>query len=206
MTEAIGRRELKKLQARKRITEAAVYLFGVSGYQATSVADIMREADMGLGTFYNYFASKEEVLAYLLDSLAGQLQQRLQELKAQQAGHGQILLEMMTLTAKLVAANRFVLPLFLSAGEHADKPQNDSIGSHGEQDERSRHAPAFMSIFLQLIREGQSEGVFRQDVSAELITEMFHSLFQAAAFSRLSLSFEENIEAKLKILIDGIII
>lgn len=206
MTEAIGRRELKKLQARKRITEAAVYLFGVNGYQATSVADIMHKADMGLGTFYNYFASKEEVLAYLLDSLAGQLQQRLQELKEQQAAQGQILLEMMTLTAKLVAANRFVLPLFLSAGEHADKPQKGAVTGHEGQDERSRHAPAFMSMFLQLIREGQADGVFRRDVSAELITEMFHSLFQAAAFSSLPLSFEENIEAKLKILIDGIMI
>ena len=54
------------------------------------------------------------------------------------------------------------------------------------------------------MKEGQASGEFRQDISAELITELFHSLFQAAAFSSLKLSFEENISMKLQIIIDGI--
>ena len=61
-----------------------------------------------------------------------------------------------------------------------------------------------MAMFLQLVQEGQASGEFRQDVSAEIITEMFHSLFQAAAFSSLPLSFEENITMKLRLIIDGI--
>ena len=83
MAEAIGRREQKKLMARNRILEAAVTQFASCGFQAASVADIMRTADMGLGTFYNYFASKEELLHCLLDGLAVQLQQHLQELQAE---------------------------------------------------------------------------------------------------------------------------
>ena len=55
-----------------------------------------------------------------------------------------------------------------------------------------------------LVQSGQQGGEFRDDVSAEIITEMFHSLFQAAAFSSLPLSFEENINMKLKLIIDGI--
>lgn len=66
------------------------------------------------------------------------------------------------------------------------------------------HGPAFMGMFLQLVQSGQQGGEFRDDVSAEIITEMFHSLFQAAAFSSLPLSFEENINMKLKLIIDGI--
>ena len=201
MSEVMGRREQKKLLARSRIMEAAIEQFTRCGFQAASVADIMKSADMGLGTFYNYFASKEELLHCLLDGLAVQLQQHLQELQDERKGHAEILREMVMLTARLVGQNKYVLPLFLSAGE-----KSGSREMPVEQAECivESHGPAFMGMFLQLVQEGQQGGEFRQDVSAEIITEMFHSLFQAAAFSRLPLSFEENINMKLKLIIDGI--
>ena len=62
----MGRRERKKLQSRKMILEAAISEFSKKGYKETSVADIMAAADLGIGTFYNYFASKEELLFSLL--------------------------------------------------------------------------------------------------------------------------------------------
>lgn len=39
---------------------------------------------------------------------------------------------------------------------------------------------------------------------AELIAEMFHSIYQAAAFSKLNVSFQENVAMKTNILLDGI--
>lgn len=214
MAEAIGRREQKKLMARNRILEAAVTQFASCGFQAASVADIMRTADMGLGTFYNYFASKEDLLHCLLDDLAVQLRQHLQELQEQRKGHAEILREMVMLTARLVGQNKYVLPLFLSAGEKAGgrelaagtaEPSSSADGPEVYQmDTGHAHGPAFLGMFLQLVQAGQQSGEFRNDVSAEIITEMFHSLFQAAAFSSLPLSFEENINMKLKLIIDGI--
>ena len=169
----ISKREQKKLLAKQTIMETAIEQFVQRGFQATSIADIMKAAHMGLGTFYNYFDSKAQLLHYLLDNLAVQLQQRLQHLTAEQKSKAEILREMVLMTAQLVDSHR-------------------------------GHGPAFMAMFLQLVQEGQASGEFRQDVSAEIITEMFHSLFQAAAFSSLPLSFEENITMKLRLIIDGI--
>ena len=190
MAEGIGKREQKKLLAKNKIMETAIELFISQGFQATSVADIMKSAHMGLGTFYNYFESKEELLHCLLDNLAIKLRQRLEVLLAEEPRKAEILREMVVMTAVLVDANRYVLPLFLSAGER--------------QQEGESQSPAFMNMFLQLVRAGQASGEFRQDVSAEIITEMFHSLFQAAAFSSLPMSFQENISMKLRLVIDGI--
>lgn len=190
MAEGIGKREQKKLLAKNKIMETAIELFISQGFQATSVADIMKSAHMGLGTFYNYFESKEELLHCLLDNLAIKLRQRLEVLLAEEPRKSEILREMVVMTAELVDANRYVLPLFLSAGER--------------QQEGEPQSPAFMNMFLQLVRAGQASGEFRQDVSAEIITEMFHSLFQAAAFSSLPMSFQENISMKLRLVIDGI--
>lgn len=206
MAEIIGKREQKKLLAKNTIMETAIEQFIQQGFQATSIADIMKAANMGLGTFYNYFESKDELLHCLLDNLAVQLQQRLQELAAEQKSRAEILRQMVLMAARLVDSNKYVLPLFLSAGARPEqamveekKEAQDAV-VHGHK----AHGPAFMSMFLKLVKEGQASGEFRQDVSAEIITEMFHSLFQAAAFSSLPLSFEENIAMKLRLIIDGI--
>ena len=202
MAEIIGKREQKKLLAKNTIMETAIEQFIQQGFQATSIADIMKAANMGLGTFYNYFESKDELLHCLLDNLAVQLQQRLQELAAEQKSRAEILRQMVLMAARLVDSNKYVLPLFLSAGA---RPEQAMVEDKKEaKDDHKAHGPAFMSMFLKLVKEGQASGEFRQDVSAEIITEMFHSLFQAAAFSSLPLSFEENIAMKLRLIIDGI--
>lgn len=208
----ISKREQKKLLAKQTIMETAIEQFVQRGFQATSIADIMKAAHMGLGTFYNYFDSKEQLLHYLLDNLAVQLQQRLKHLTAEQKNKAEILREMVLMTAQLVDSNKYVLPLFLSAGarpeQASEEASEEAKGKEKDCDlephEHRGHGPAFMAMFLQLVQEGQASGEFRQDVSAEIITEMFHSLFQAAAFSSLPLSFEENITMKLRLIIDGI--
>ena len=206
----ISKREQKKLLAKQTIMETAIEQFVQRGFQATSIADIMKAAHMGLGTFYNYFESKDQLLHYLLDNLAVQLQQRLQHLTEEQRSKAEILREMVLMTAQLVDSNKYVLPLFLSAGARPEQASEEAKGKGKEcgqePHEHRGHGPAFMAMFLQLVQEGQASGEFRQDVSAEIITEMFHSLFQAAAFSSLPLSFEENITMKLRLIIDGICI
>jgi len=44
------------------IVEAALKLFKEKGYSAVRIADIAREAQVGKGTVYEYFTSKEELL------------------------------------------------------------------------------------------------------------------------------------------------
>ena len=62
-------REEKKVLYRKLIVEAAKKEFVRKGYKEASIAAIMDEAKLGVGTFYNYFASKEEILMCLLAQL-----------------------------------------------------------------------------------------------------------------------------------------
>lgn len=60
-----SRRERKKDETRKRIFDAAISLFREQGFEATTVDDITGRADVGRGTFFNYFPRKDAVLAYL---------------------------------------------------------------------------------------------------------------------------------------------
>lgn len=61
-----GRRESKKEAARKAIYEAAIESFKEQGFAQSSVAAIAKKAGVAKGTFFNYFDTKEMVLAMFL--------------------------------------------------------------------------------------------------------------------------------------------
>src|SRR5580704_14884328 len=58
-----NRRERRRLETRERIYRAALQIFAQRGYLETTVEDITDAADVGKGTFFNYFPTKEHVLA-----------------------------------------------------------------------------------------------------------------------------------------------
>jgi AcrR family transcriptional regulator len=57
-----GLRERKRRQTRQALIGAAMRLFGEKGYDQTTVAEIAAAAGVSTKTFFNYFASKDEVL------------------------------------------------------------------------------------------------------------------------------------------------
>ena len=66
-----GRRERRSAETREKIFRSALELFATRGFLATRVEDITEAADVGKGAFYNYFPSKEHLLAAF-----GELQRR----------------------------------------------------------------------------------------------------------------------------------
>ena len=58
-----NRRERRRLETREKLYRAALDLFGKRGFLETTVEDITEAADVGKGTFFNYFPTKEHILA-----------------------------------------------------------------------------------------------------------------------------------------------
>jgi AcrR family transcriptional regulator len=67
---------------RRTLLEAASRLFAANGYHDTSVPDIVREAGVGHGTFYEYFASRRAILVDLTHQ-AADFDSRLPRLRSQ---------------------------------------------------------------------------------------------------------------------------
>jgi AcrR family transcriptional regulator len=68
MTMVESRRERKKIAARSQILSTAIDLFSRRGLDAVTIDDIAAAADVGKGTIYNYFATKEDiVVAFMAD-------------------------------------------------------------------------------------------------------------------------------------------
>jgi len=60
-----GGRTPKSEETRRALLDAAARLFAEHGYHDTSVPDIVREVGVGHGTFYEYFASRRDILLAL---------------------------------------------------------------------------------------------------------------------------------------------
>ena len=60
-----------KQATRKRILQAARRLFADNGYDSTTTRDIAKEAGIASGTLFNYFPSKEAVVACLANEAIG---------------------------------------------------------------------------------------------------------------------------------------
>ena len=75
-----GRRERKKREVRRRLYEAAITLFRERGFDDTPVEAITEAADTSKGTFFNYFPTKEHVLAAYHDRMTGRILERMERI------------------------------------------------------------------------------------------------------------------------------
>jgi AcrR family transcriptional regulator len=60
----VNRRARKSVETRNRIFRAAIELIARRGIEDVTVEQITERADVGKGTFFNYFSGKEAVLTY----------------------------------------------------------------------------------------------------------------------------------------------
>ena len=63
-------------ETRQRLYEAALRLMAAGGWQATTLRDLAREADVSVGLLYRYFPSKRAVVLALYDELSAEFAAR----------------------------------------------------------------------------------------------------------------------------------
>lgn len=69
----------KKDAKRTAMMQAAVQVFAEKGYHAATVRDIVKQADVAIGTFYFYFPDKETLFVHLYEETADFLLQTIDQ-------------------------------------------------------------------------------------------------------------------------------
>jgi AcrR family transcriptional regulator len=70
---SLGRRERRAAETRVRLFRCALELIAERGLANVTVEDITEAADVGKGTFFNYFASKDHVLGVMAEIQHGKV-------------------------------------------------------------------------------------------------------------------------------------
>ena len=61
-----NRMQKRVRRTRTRLLQAALTAFGEKGVEATTIEDVTERADLGKGTFYRHFSSKEDIVITLI--------------------------------------------------------------------------------------------------------------------------------------------
>lgn len=202
--EALGRRERKKLETKRRIFDAALSLFVQKGYEATTVDEIAALADVGKGTVFNYFPHKRAFLSAVAEEWLSEVTAKLGLTASWKGSPLDQLKRVCRLTAELSAQHRELarLVIFEAMREvHA-----------GMREERPpENAPLFSieSVARQVVARGQASGEVRADVDTGLVA----SLIGAAVFDTLIRwlvrggsvkQMQDSIAVKLEIIFAGL--
>ena len=109
--EVHGRAQRRALRTRQRLLEAALAMFTDKGLDATTIEDITERADVGKGTFYRHFASKDEVMLALIEQAVDHLAEYIGRMQQQPSSLEQSLEHLLDAHSKFFKehADEFVL-------------------------------------------------------------------------------------------------
>jgi AcrR family transcriptional regulator len=155
-----------QIDKKDRIIEAAARVFAQKGYAGAAVADIAVKAEIGKGTIYAYFESKENLFFtvfewYMMQTgaaakvsishLGGSATQRLEALSDSIMGMWDDIKDVFTLTIEFWAAS--------SSSQMQERFKASFRRMYQE----------FRGIVVSLIHEGIEHGEFRSDINPESV-------------------------------------
>ena len=124
--ETMGQTRMQKRarRTRERLLEGALAVFVEKGIEAATIQDITEKADLGKGTFYRHFTTKDEVAAELIATSASNLLGECRKATAGKAGLREVLAALLRAHASYFSAHRQEF-LVLFQGRLLPKLQRD---------------------------------------------------------------------------------
>ena len=92
-------------ETKARIRKAAVEIISKEGFFNTRMQDIADEASLAVGTIYNYFSSKDEVLSYIFQNEMKRRMEYMSELKKEDLTIKEFLIKFLKKHFSLLADN-----------------------------------------------------------------------------------------------------
>lgn len=160
------RRERRRIETREGLSRAALRLFAEKGFGETTVEDITNAADVGKGTFFNYFPSKQHILVAFGEMQIGRLREFVASVKQTDEPMPQILKKLIDRMTEEPERNPETVRLVLLA---------NLTGEPVRSTMREKQAEA-RRLLKELMEMGQRRGEIRTDHSAEEIARAFFQM------------------------------
>jgi len=163
LPEPSNRRERRSVELRERIFRAALNLFAKQGFAETTVEDITNAADVGKGTFFNYFPSKDHILLVFAEMQIGRLRLAVEEARRTSMPMQQFMRTLVGLMTQEPARNPDIVRVLLLAFLSNYKVRGAML------DLQDR----VLTFHAEMIQIGQERGEIRSDLPAADIALVF---------------------------------
>ncbi len=157
------RRSRRSAELRERLFRSALALFAKKGFAETTVEDITNAADVGKGTFFNYFPSKDHILLAFGEMQLAKLSSAVEEARNTDEpmprflrSLGQRMTEEPTRNPAIIRA---LLQAYLSS-----TPVREAMADLQKR---------VLALHAEIIQLGQKKGQIRDDLPATEIAQVF---------------------------------
>ncbi|MHB8895205.1 MAG: TetR/AcrR family transcriptional regulator [Candidatus Geothermincolia bacterium] len=178
---------MARTDVKARILQAAKAVFARRGYRATTVSDILLEADVARGTFYRYFTNKRNAFYELVSDLFKGIYEVSGSMLAESDGHIAERIEgSFAQSYSMFIDNRGILLTFMREGLSADP------GLYALWDDFDRKMTA---LFSELLDRGAAAGEFRK-VDNELVSRAMLMLFLQVPYRDLMMGQRVDLDVR----------
>lgn len=184
---------------RKKILKAAVKVFSQKGFHAAKVDEIAQLADVGKGTVYEYFSSKEEVFQEMFKAgMQFYVENISNELMPEQSCR-QKLERVAQLHIKFITHYKDLARIMMTEHTQFDEEFRDWI---------CQHRSSNMKMIEEIIAAGIVSGDLRQinsQIAAMVFSGILGSMFEPIVFSGQKVNPKELSKTVIDIVFNGIV-
>ena len=189
-------------KTKERLTEEAIKLFVRRGYHGTTIDNIVREVGLTKGAFYTHFTSKGELLLEIIERYKVKSLNEIKRLAMANSGNAlEKLNQIISFNARFAAQNEnlCVFLTFLSTELTTDVDFEPFLKAvYGE----------YRTIISNLMREGISQGLIKEELDPELAAITFIALHDGSlhqwTVNRNSIDSSEYVRTFRKVFFSGI--
>ncbi len=158
-----SRRMRRSAELRDRLFRAALEQFAKKGFLEATVEDITNAADVGKGTFFNYFPSKEHILLAFGELQLGKLQEAIDEARKTGMPLPEFLRSLGAKMTEEPIRHPTLVRAFLQAFLSSTEVRTAMLDLQGR----------IMALHSQMIQLGQERGEIRDDLPAVELAQVF---------------------------------
>jgi AcrR family transcriptional regulator len=166
-----GRRQRRREETTEKLFIAAIELFSRKGFARTTVEDITKAADVGKGTFFNYFPSKEHVLGYLVGKQQGTVLEHLALAREAKLASEEV----------LTSLGRSLIRFPGKSPELARSLIQSFLGNIEVREYIVREMSIAREWIAEIIRLGQKRGELRDEIPPPELARAFHRVLLGTA-------------------------
>jgi AcrR family transcriptional regulator len=157
------RRQRRSADIRERMFRSALALFAKKGFAETTVQDITDAADVGKGTFFNHFPSKDHILIAFSDMQISKLQEMVTTMRETKPPVRAFLGALTTRMTEEPARSPTLVRALLQANLASSRVRDAMKGNH----ERG------LRLLTEMTEMAQERGEFRRDMPSRELANVF---------------------------------
>ena len=156
--------------------KAAIYgcaqeLFASRGFKDTNVADITKKAGYSVGTFYNYYASKDKLFVEIMERETEQMMQRILGKLDMNDDPVRLIKQLLALNMEGMLANPILRQWY-------NPEVSGKIERLYREEDALQNLDFLYRDFLKLVRQWQQEGRMRADIQSDMIMALFGAIIR----------------------------